>query len=120
MFLIIHLTSFCEARQLVKFPKLIEHYITHKAENKNISILVFLKIHYFDEQVVDSDYEEDMKLPFKTPDLSGIAILLNIPPDKEILQLQHHMVYVDYSGDFSYSEKFYPSVPQKIWEPPKI
>ena len=61
-----------------------------------------------------------MKLPFKTHDFSGSSITLNIPPEKAIFEVQHQSVYVDYSTNFSYSEKFFPSVFQKIWEPPKI
>ena len=115
-----YLTSSCEARQIVKIPKLIEHYISHKSEHQDITVFAFLKMHYLDKQKKDKDYDEDMKLPFKNHDLSGISIVLNIPPEKAIFEVQHQSVYVDYSTNFSYSEKFFPSVFQKIWEPPKI
>ena len=120
MLLFTYLTSSCEVRQIAKIPKLIEHFISHKAENKEISIFAFLKMHYLDEQIVDEDYAEDMKLPFKTHDFSSSLITLNIPPEKPTLNIQFQSVYVDYSPNFSYSEKYFPSVFQKIWEPPKI
>jgi hypothetical protein len=118
--LITYLTSSCEVRQIAKIPSLVEHYIAHKADNQNISVFGFLKMHYLDQQIVDDDFDEDMKLPFKTHDFSGTSITLNIPPEKTFVPIQYHLIYVDYSTNFSYSEKFYPSVFQVIWEPPKI
>lgn len=115
-----YLTSFCEVRQVAKLPKLVQHYISHKIADHDISVYAFFKMHYLDEQKKDKDYSEDMKLPFKTHDFSSTLITLNIPPEKENLIFTHHLIYVDYSTNFSYSEKFYPSVFQKIWEPPKI
>ena len=115
-----YLASFCEVRQLAKLPNLIEHYISHKIENHDISLFAFFKMHYLDEQKIDKDYDQDMKLPFKTHDFSNVFIALNIPPEKTTLTIKHQSIYVDVSSNFSYSEKFYPSVYQKIWEPPQI
>ena len=118
--LVTYLTSFSEIRQLVKLPNLIEHYISHKIEKHDISVFAFFKMHYLDEQKKDKDYDKDMKLPFKTHDFSSVSLALNIPPEKPTFIIQHQSIYVDVSSNFSYSEKFYPSVFQQIWEPPKI
>ncbi|MFC6267918.1 hypothetical protein [Frigoriflavimonas asaccharolytica] len=115
-----YLTSFSELRQLVKLPNLIEHYIQHKNANVNLSAYDFFKMHYLDEQKKDKDYNQDMQLPFKKHDFSSISIALNIPPEKQYYQIQLHSIYVDDSSNFPYSEKFYPSIFQTIWEPPKI
>jgi len=115
-----YLTSFVEVRQVLKMPRLIEHFISHKISNSDMSIYAFLKMHYIDEQIIDSDYKQDMKLPFKTHDFSSSTITLNIPPEKATINLQRHLVHVDNSNNFSYSEKYYPSVFQQIWEPPQI
>lgn len=115
-----YFTSFSEVRQVVKLPKLVEHYVSHKMANHEMSLYKFIKIHYIDEQIVDSDYNQDMKLPFKTYDFSSPIITLNIPPEKATVNLQRHLVFVDASSNFSYSEKHYPSIILKIWEPPKI
>ncbi len=85
-----------------------------------MSIFAFFKMHYIDEQVKDSDYKQDMKLPFKTHDFSNSIVNLNIPPERTTFNILNQSIYVDYSSNFSYSEKFYPSVFSKIWEPPKI
>ncbi len=85
-----------------------------------MSLFTFFKVHYLEEQVQDIDYEQDMNLPFKTHDFSNSFITLNIPPEKPTVQIQRPLPYVDSSPNFSYAEKFYPSVLQRIWEPPKI
>lgn len=120
LFLFAYLSNFTEARQLTKLPNLLEHYISHKLLNSEMSIFAFFKIHYLDEQILDKDYNQDMKLPFKAHDVYISSILLNIPPEKTTFNIQHQSIYVDVSSNFSYSEKFFPSVFQKIWEPPKI
>lgn len=120
LFILTYLCTFTEVRQLSKLPNLIEHYISHKALDGEMSVFAFFKMHYIDEQIKDSDYLKDMKLPFKTHDFSGISITLNIPPEKATISLRRNLVFVDDSNNFSYSEKYYPSVFQQIWEPPKI
>ena len=119
LLLFTYLTSFSEIKQVVKMPKLIEHFISHKLNN-NMSFYDFLKMHYVDEQLVDNDYKQDMKLPFKTYDFSSSSITLNIPPEKVAINSQRHLIFVDFSNNFSYSEKYYPLVFQNVWEPPKI
>ena len=120
MFLFTYLSNFTEVRQLAKLPNLMEHYISHKLLDGEMSLFAFFKMHYLDDQIVDSDYQQDMKLPFKTHDFSGISITLNIPPEKAAIVLQRQLMFVDYSNNFSYSEKYFPSVFKQIWEPPKI
>lgn len=115
-----YLISFCEVRQVVKLPNLIGHYITHKKANPNMSLYAFFKMHYLDKQVKDKDYSDDMKLPFKTHDNFTSFLTINIPPEKATIKIPHQIIYVDYSSNFSYSEKFYPSIFKQIWEPPKI
>ncbi|WHF52032.1 hypothetical protein QGN23_01855 [Chryseobacterium gotjawalense] len=99
---------------------MVEHFISHKSADNEMSIYAFMKMHYIDEQIKDGDYKQDLQLPFKTQDCSGVLITLNIPPEKPSLNLQHQLVFVDRSNNFSYSEKMYPAVIQQIWEPPKI
>ncbi|MBC7557619.1 MAG: hypothetical protein H7195_11730 [Chryseobacterium sp.] len=115
-----YLTSFCEVRQIVKLPNLVEHYIKHKMANHDMSVYAFFKMHYLDKQIKDQDYKEDMNLPFKTHDNFTSFFTLNIPPEKPSLNILRQAIYVHYLASFSYSEKFYPSIFQKIWEPPKI
>ncbi len=56
-------TEFC---QLLKLPMLFQHFQEHKLEDNNLSFFAFLKMHYFNGNPKDADFEKDMKLPFKT------------------------------------------------------
>ena len=120
LLLICYLSTFTEVRQLIKFPNLIEHYIAHKNADKNLTLTEFFIIHYVDEQVMDSDYKQDMQLPFKTHEFSPSCIVLNVPPELPSLTIYRIAVFVNSSPVFAYSEKLYPSVFGKIWQPPKI
>lgn len=77
-------------------------------------------MHYLDEQQKDSDYSQDMKLPFKTHDYSFSAISITIPPKRVELTFPVNKIFIEKKLNFIYSETFYPSVFQKIWQPPKI
>lgn len=61
----LYLLGSTEAYQLLKIGYLVEHYIEHRNEN-NLSLLDFIDVHYIQPTVVDADYAEDMKLPFKS------------------------------------------------------
>lgn len=54
-----------EAHQLLKIGYLVEHYIEHKNAT-NLSLIEFIDLHYIQPTVMDADYAEDMKLPFKS------------------------------------------------------
>ena len=58
--------STTELYQTLKLPFLIEHFVEHKGQNQNLTLWQFLCTHYAQGDVKDADYEEDMKLPFKT------------------------------------------------------
>jgi hypothetical protein len=62
----IYLISLTELNQLVKFPLLVKHFIEHKEKDGNLSLWAFLDMHYAHGDVKDADYDEDMKLPFKS------------------------------------------------------
>ena len=55
-----------EAYQLLKLPFLIQHYQTHQKFDKQLGFSKFIKMHYFEVQTYDSDYQQDMQLPFKS------------------------------------------------------
>lgn len=117
-FLLIYLFSTTEFSQVLKLPVLWQHFQEHNAENRSISFIGFLQMHYFNGNPKDADYKKDMQLPFKTPtqcELTSIATILpsinseisvpvynnfkvTNPPDETLL-----------SGDFL----------SAIWQPPK-
>ena len=52
--------------QLVKLPKLYDHFIEHKSLDKNVNVIAFISMHYLGKDIQDNDHEKDMSLPFKT------------------------------------------------------
>jgi hypothetical protein len=119
LFLSIYLLSATEISQLLKIPALFEHIREHREENNNISLWEFLCIHYGQSNVFDADYNEDMKLPFKTenntvaltnsayfPLLSTVSII--VPSEFPV------------NNSFVVTEQFIlSSYLSNIWQPPK-
>ncbi|HEY1056146.1 MAG TPA: hypothetical protein VGE24_13460 [Emticicia sp.] len=62
------LLSTTEFYQLLKLPFFIEHFAEHKQLNKGTTLWTFLKIHYSNDNIRYSDYDKDMRLPFKSHD----------------------------------------------------
>jgi hypothetical protein len=62
----LYLLGATEAYQLLKLPFLFAHYKTHQQIDKGICFSRFIEMHYFDNTKYDNDYQEDMRLPFKT------------------------------------------------------
>lgn len=61
-----YLISSTEINQLLKLPLFVNHFIEHKNRDAQLSLLDFIEMHYANGDVKDADYDEDMKLPFKT------------------------------------------------------
>lgn len=119
-FLTIYILATTELGQLLKFPAFIQHYIEHKSENKDLTIVEFLMIHYSHGIVKDADYEKDMKLPFKTTSENSFSItaVASTPPTINISLQEFHFFErkKQYFGD----EYFIPaSFFSNIWQPPK-
>lgn len=119
-FFAIYLLSTTQCGELLKLPILIEHYLEHKQEDKNLSFLDYLAIHYAHGNPHDADYEKDMKLPFKSINNSNLVSITFCNP---ILQFKGVLIvnycenkkqFSDYS--FTYSSAFLSA----IWQPPKF
>jgi hypothetical protein len=71
--------------QWLKLPKLVSHFMEHRAENKAITLAQFLVLHYLSPAVIDADYEHDQQMPFKSEALSmpqgAIALIPFSIPD---------------------------------------
>ena len=62
----LYLLGATEAYQLLKVPHLFAHYKTHQQIKKGLSFSEFIDMHYFTNQTYDTDYQQDMQLPFKS------------------------------------------------------
>lgn len=114
----IYLLGSTEAYQALKLPLLVEHYIKHKHENPRLTLIGFLKIHYCDKTVFDTDYQQDKQLPFKTQDNTSVFSSVNDLPRPMIVAVASpssaapDYVLQDTRVDFA---AFAPS----IFEPPR-
>ncbi len=119
LFITIFVLSSTEAHQLLRVPYIFKHYIEHHRENNQISFLTFLDMHYMHGSPRGADYDEDMKLPFKSTDscrlnFSVVFILpVNVPITIKPVELSTHIPII-FKDSFPVSE--YHS---GIWQPPK-
>lgn len=118
-FLAVYLLSTTQMFELLKMPLLVEHYIEHKEENKNLSFLDFLEFHYLYGNPKDADYDKDMKLPFKTISCLGNSTSIFIPQTGTDINKITSFVD-DYKGSSEYSFHYTRSFFSSIWQPPKI
>ncbi|MGZ5196699.1 MAG: hypothetical protein ACXWVZ_01985 [Kaistella sp.] len=118
MFLCIYLLSFTEVRQLLKFPNLVEHYVFHKISSENTTLFSFLKLHYLDENRVDSDYDQDMKLPFKTHEANTYSMISLWIPDSFRFVIKVPEIFRKKVPIFSYSTNYASNPLASIFRPP--
>jgi len=113
------LSSTTELHELFKVPHLIFHYLTHKAEQKNIGLAEFIHIHYeHDHDDTHKDEHHDKGcLPFQGEHQCSLNTITAIshPADEFFTPLaEKNAVPALYSP--TYSSSFLSS----IWQPPKI
>jgi hypothetical protein len=118
-FLTVYLFATTEAKQLLKLPVVFEHYAEHKQDDKQMTMLKFLSIHYLHGSPRDKDYDRDMKLPFKT---SGDCIS-TVSSDIIPVTFQFSIVNpieISLKPIFIHTYEFIlSSFPSTIWQPPK-
>ena len=115
----LYLISATELYQLLKMPLLIEHFIQHREENKSITLFSFLQMHYFDGDKKDADYEQDMKLPFKTHCENAHHTYLALIPQKPTVA--DKKAHAEPRTFLIHKEIFLTSsYLSGIWQPPKF
>jgi hypothetical protein len=113
------LFSTTELHQLLKLPVVFEHFAEHRKENKSISFLQFLDMHYMHGSPRDKDYSEDMKLPFKTTDNCTATISPVLVP--QLFQpLVPPLVFSTKTKLHAFDQSFnHSTYLSSIWQPPK-
>lgn len=51
--------------QLVKLPVLVQHFQEHRERDSRVTLLEFLAMHYWGQDINDDDDARDRQLPFK-------------------------------------------------------
>lgn len=119
--LFFYVFSMTEVHQLLKTPELVKHFLEHKNEDKGLTLISFLKMHYLNGFTKDADFEKDMKLPFKASQDNCFSFVVVLPTSEKF----------ELSTDSSLFELHRPNIIQKrqifisnylsaIWQPPKI
>lgn len=57
-----------ELHQLAKLPILFQHFAEHQQRDNSVSLMQFLAMHYWGDDMNDDDNDRDMQLPFKKID----------------------------------------------------
>ncbi|ROI10680.1 hypothetical protein EGI11_01955 [Chryseobacterium sp. H3056] len=117
-FLCLYLLSFTEARQFLKLPNLVEHYISHEIRGEKTTFLSFVKMHYLEDHGVDSDYSQDMDLPFKTHELNHCSFSLLVIPEIFSIKLKAPENTEQKAQIFSYSFSHTSDAFASIFRPP--
>ena len=119
-FLNSYLFSLVQVTELLKIPFLVEHFLEHQSGKPEMNLLEFLSIHYTHNDVKDTDYEKDMKLPFKSQnqvnvfsDITFFQINLNFKSQNTFVLIDKKINFFKYN--FSFIAQFLSS----IWQPPK-
>lgn len=108
-----------ELIQVVKLPLLVEHFLEHKSENKSVNIFSFLYIHYIKEVQTDNDYSEDIKLPFKSNQVSQNSSSSSLVPLQFILSSVYVFITcLKNTAIFSFNF-ISSSYHIAIWQPPR-
>ncbi len=118
LFISVYLFSSTELNQLLKLPLLYEHFQEHHQEDNSLSMMDFIVMHYSNNDV-DSGDQEDMKLPFKSPDgCFSASIVAFIPQPIEFVE---KTIFVESEpiNNYTYQE-LSSSYLSTIWQPPKL
>jgi hypothetical protein len=119
-FLSIYLLGTTPIGQLCKLPLLFEHFQEHQLENKNLSFISFLKMHYFNGDPKDADYDKDMKLPFKTVDFNSSACAC-VVFENPTFKLDNPRITKLVVKNLSKSKSWHSnSCLNAIWQPPRF
>jgi len=118
-FLAVYLFSTTEANQLLKLPVIFQHFQEHKQENKNITFLDFLAMHYLHGSPKDEDYDRDMQLPFKTSDNIISSITTAFVPLIGQFSIARQIKISEKKKYVTQNQFILSSCLSKIWHPPK-
>ncbi len=115
-----YLFSTTELSQLLKLPALVNHFIEHQDENKDLTLWEFMDIHYAHGIVKDADYEKDMKLPFKTMENFSIQLSIAVPPSFIVISNKNIYTYLKKDTHILSNDSLTAVHLSSIWQPPRF
>jgi len=116
--LLVLIGQFTNMVQLVKLPKLFEHFQEHKALNPEVGLLQYLSMHYWGEDFNDDDDEKDMQLPFKKYDINLFSFLY-ISSNKIAVVTPHNWA-VERDFNIERPDFYFNPAGQSLFRPPRV
>lgn len=113
-----YLLSATEAHQLLKLPVVFQHFAEHQQENRNISFLQFLDMHYMHGSPMDKDHDRDMQLPFKATG-DCIAMATAFVPLTTQISIAKPVETISQTNCIIQHQCLLPAYLSSIWQPPK-
>ena len=121
LFISVYLSSFQEFRQVFKLPNLVEHIVKHRIENGEFSLVNFLNHHYFSGNVMDNDYAQDQKLPFKQIDFTQFSTIVFVVESLSDLKTENpKRLFTENKNFFISKHDFISEFQYSIFQPPEI
>lgn len=109
-----------EAYQLLKVPSLFEHYKTHQQFERGLSFSKFIKMHYFQEQTFDNDYQQDMELPFKSSNRT-VSLLNFVTLFAPKISIANAIIFADAKSYLLFDDEKHISMNHgNIFQPPRL
>ncbi len=114
-----YLLTATELNQLWKLPIFISHFIEHRQESPDITLINFITLHYFSGNVRDADYARDEQLPFRDNSQSMIGSIATIVPSAACISYNS-----DILCQITFAPKTQEGKPSRyqtdIWQPPRV
>ncbi len=107
-------------QEFLKVPILIDHYKVHLAQNPEMSVLDFFNEHYLNCDLFVSDYDQNMKLPFKSDSKTCENLVQFWPQPSQLGFLISFINKTPVHKTPSYTDSLYSQFLNKIWQPPKL
>ncbi|MBC7642228.1 MAG: hypothetical protein H7174_07810 [Flavobacterium sp.] len=105
----------------MKIPILVEHFNEHKQENPKLSLWAFIMDHYSHGEVIDADFEKDMKLPFKSHNSNCSCSIITFLSPIQTFDFEQKSFTNEFKKPcFGYKFSFISNFHSAIWQPPKI
>ena len=105
--------------ELLKVPFLVEHFQVHKAGDASMTISKFVKIHYGSQNRVYEDYDQDMKLPFKSHEAEITSVTQFLAPIYGFIDIQHPFISIHTDVSTQFLFVFTHGVNSQILQPPR-
>ena len=119
LLLALYALVYTPAAELFKIPVLVTHFREHKAADRNLSVIRFLMVHYFNDDPQNADYAGDMQLPFKNGECTVTCFAAVFLPtrDKQLPDVPVCTVDVQpVMKDVAFLSSVFTAA---IWQPPR-